>query len=113
MDGGGAEFRPDEDDLGAVVARLREEVRVRDLRVERVATPDQDQVGEEEVVGRAIEADLAEGLGEPPAPIADLRVGIEARGVQQQGEALVGDGQHAEGVERPEVEDDAVASFLR
>jgi hypothetical protein len=113
VDCGGIVLRPDEDDLRALVARLREEVHIRNLRVERIATPDQDQVREEEVIARAIEGDLPEGLGESAAAIADLGIHVEARGVEQQGHGLLSDRHHTHGIERPQVEDDAVAPFAR
>jgi hypothetical protein len=79
----GVEVRRDRDDARAAIARLGDEVGVRDLGVDRVAPPDQDQVGIEAVIRRAGEGDLAAGGGGSGVVIADLGVHVEHDGVEE------------------------------
>ena len=86
----------DRHDLHAPVPGLGDEVSVGDLRVDRVAGPDQDQIRMEQVVPRAGEDDLPAGHGGSRVVISDLlvdgedgRVQHEARSVQPDGVATV------------------------
>ena len=55
LGGRGVVVRRDGNDLGAAVLRLGEEMRVGNLGVQRIAGPEQDQVGIEVIVGRVLE----------------------------------------------------------
>jgi hypothetical protein len=103
----------DAHDLRPLVARLRQEVGVGDLGVDRITAPDQDQVRVEVVVGGALEGDLPEGLAHAAVAVSDLGVHVEIGGVQQNREALVARGHGALGVERAEVPDDAIGAVSR
>ena len=82
VDRRGVEVGRDADDVGALVARLVDEVRVRDVRVVRIAAPDQDQVAVEEIVHGTREDDLAGGRGDTGRVVAHLGGVLEDRRVE-------------------------------
>ena len=92
VDGRGVVVGGDAHHPGALVARLVDEVDVRDLRVGGIAAPDQDQVGVEEIVARARDGDLAEGGHGARVVVADLAVHVEHGRVEQETGAV---GAHA------------------
>ena len=87
MDRGSRVVRSNGDHLGAVVAGFGHEVGVGDLGVDRVAAPDQDQVGIEQVVRGTAERHLAHRHPDARAVVTDLGVDVQHRGVQHQGGA--------------------------
>jgi hypothetical protein len=93
---------------GPVVAGLVDEVRLGDLRVGRVAAPDQDQVGVEDVVGGARGDDLSPGDVRPRVVIADVRVHVQHQRVQHVGDPHGAQAGTAAGLGRSLIPDDGL-----
>ena len=91
MDGRSIVVGRDRNHAGAVVAGLENEVCVRDLGVDGIAAPDENQVRVVQVVCGAEEADLARGDGRARIVVGDLGVGFEHRRIE-----------HADGAREPE-----------
>ena len=102
----GIEVGADGDDAGAVVPGLGQKVEVRDLRVRRVAAPDEDEVGVEEVVGGPARDRDAERDSRPLLLVADFGVEIEHDGPEQIRKPVDGDPRSNTG--RVAIEDDRV-----
>jgi len=85
---------------------------IRDLSVEWIAAPDEDDVGKEVVVGGALGDDLSEGDGGAGMAIADLGVHVERRAVEQKRQPHLPRGVRAEGVEWTNRPDDPIGALL-
>ena len=76
VDRRGAVVGGDGHDLGAVVAGLGDEVVPGDVRVDRVAVPDEHQLGVEPVVDAGRRIELAEGDVDAGAEVVDLGLDV-------------------------------------
>ncbi len=104
--------RADRNDLGAAIFRLGEEMRVGNLRVERIARPEQDQVGIEILVCRALEVDLAEGLEGATVTVADLAVLVDHHRLADTGDAREGRRVLGQVVGRADIPNDPIGALL-
>jgi hypothetical protein len=83
VDRRGVVIRGDRHDTRAAITRLVDEMGVRNLRIDRIAAPDQDQIGREEVVGRAAERDLAAGHRGARVVISEFGIQVQHGHVQE------------------------------
>ncbi len=86
--GRGVEVGADGDDARAVVPRLGQEMEIRDLRVRRVAAPNEDEIRVEVIVGRPARDGDAERHSGTLLLVADFGVEIEHHGAEQVREAI-------------------------
>ncbi len=112
LDGRGRVVGRNAHDLRPVVLGLGEEVRIGDRGHDGVAAPEQDHVGEEIILDRAVHVDVAERLEGAAVSVTIGGVRVERDRVGQLGKPGLGCVCRAHIDVRPHVPDDAVGAFL-